>query len=95
MVWNVAVGTSAPGLGKVIDVQQPNPSYSGDRLFSGHNGQVCLIFRGERLGDPTPFGIALWVYGEDEPRETVYSMTTLDNAYVVWSRVRNMMEGKQ
>lgn len=93
MACHITVGASAPGLGKVLDVKQPYPFYSEDHLYSGNHGRVCLIFQGERVGDPAPFCIALWVHGEDEPRKPDYSMGTFEGAAITWEFIRNKMEG--
>lgn len=93
MTWNVVVGDSAPGLGQVLDIQQPDPSYNENKLFSGHNGQVCLIARRTTGLNPQRFCVALWVYREDEPRDPEHFMATFDRAAENWRTIRNKMEG--
>lgn len=93
MTWSIGVGTRAPGLGQVLDVQQPYPHHEESLLFSGHNGQVCLIARATTGINPQPFCIALWVYGEEEPRQPDWSFSTFDSAVKGWTHVRSKMEG--
>lgn len=93
MVWSINIGQSAPGLGMVIDMQQPNPSYNKNQRYSGYNAQLCLIAvsnNGNTI-NPRPFCIAMWHYGEEEPRRPDYFMSHFDSAVNMWNEVRKQM----